>query len=364
HPVCSAERRARAFARADRRRRGNWPGADGGRPAPDWTELGAWAGGERAGPSAAGCLHLRRSWAESMMSLEHGFLRGSYPPLVTPFRNGAVDYETYARLVERQIREGSHGIVVNGTTGEPSTLTVQERNRLVEVAVKAAAGRIPVVAATGSASHAESIELTLAAEKAGAAAGLVVTPYFIRPPQRGWVAYSLDLGRRTGLPLLLYHIPGRAAVDLKAETIAEIAERLPTLVGIKHASNDLGLVTALLTRLGAEFRVFVGLEELSFPMLAVGACGLMNAVGNLAPRRIAQLYQAAAGGNLDEARRLHQSLFELNQAVFFDTNPIPLKYMMMRIGLLPAEEHRLPMVSATAELAKRLDQVLQRAGLL
>ena len=299
-----------------------------------------------------------------MLKLEHNFLRGSYPPLVTPFRNGELDYETYARLIERQIQEGSHGIVVNGTTGEPSTLTVQERNRLVDVAVKAVHGRIPVVAATGSQSHAESIELTLAAEKAGAAAVLVVTPYFIRPPQRGLVEYYLNVGRRTGLPLLIYHIPGRAAVDLKAETIAQIADGLPTLVGIKHAANDLGLVTALLTKLGPEFRVFVGLEELSFPMLAIGASGLMNAIGNLAPRRIADLYRFVAEGDLEEARRLHDSLFELSQAIFFDTNPIPLKYMMMRMGLLPTQEHRLPMVGATAELGERLDGVLRRAGLL
>ena len=299
-----------------------------------------------------------------MISLADTFLRGSYPPLVTPFRNGAVDYETYARLVERQIQEGSHGFVVNGTTGEPSTLTVQERNRLVEVAVKAARGRTPVVAATGSQSHAESVELTAGAEKAGAAAVLVVTPYFIRPPQRGLVEYFLDIGRRTSLPFLLYHIPGRASVDLKVETIAQIAEGLPTLVGIKHAANDLGLVSALLAKLGAGFRVFAGLEELSFPMLAVGASGLMNAVGNLAPRRIAELYRAATAGNLAEARRLNDSLFELNQSVFFDTNPTPLKYMMMRMGLLATQEHRLPMVNATSELAERLDGVLRRAGLL
>ncbi len=178
------------------------------------------------------------------------------------------------------------------------------------------------------------------------------------------VEYYLDIGRRTDLPLLLYHIPGRAAVDLKAETIAQIADGLPTLVGMKHAANDLGLVTALLTKLGPDFRVFVGLEELSFPMLALGASGLMNAVGNLVPRRIADLYRAAAEGDLEEARRLHESLFELNQAIFFDTNPIPIKHMMMRMGLLATEEHRLPMVRATAELAERLDGVLRRAGLL
>ncbi|MGQ0662958.1 MAG: 4-hydroxy-tetrahydrodipicolinate synthase [Pseudomonadota bacterium] len=299
-----------------------------------------------------------------MIELAKDKLRGSYPPLVSPFTNGKVDYDAYAGLVERQIKEGSHGIVVNGTTGEPTTLTIAERNKLVEVAVEAASGCIAVVAATGSQSHAESVALTRAAEKAGADAVLVVTPYFIRPPQRGLVDYYLDIGRQTALPLMIYHIPGRAAVNLTADTIAAIAERVPNLVGIKHAVNDLNLVTELLARLGFEFRVFVGLEDLSFPMLAVGAAGLMNAVGNLAPRKVAALYEATAAGKLAQARALHYELFELNQAVFFDTNPIPMKYMMKRLGLLANEEHRLPMVPATPELARRLDEVLRRAGLL
>jgi len=299
-----------------------------------------------------------------MIDLAPDALRGSYPPLVTPLRDGEVDYEAYAQLVEMQIREGSHGVVVNGTTGEPTTLTLRERTRLVAAAVKSAAGRVPVVAATGSQSLAETLELTAAAEEAGAQAALVMTPYFVKPPARGLVDYYVEVGRRTRLPVLIYHIPGRAAVEVKPETVAQIADRLPNLVGLKHAANDLGFVTAVLRRLGTGFRIFVGLEELSFPMLAVGASGLMNAVGNVAPRRVAELYRAAARGDAATARRLHEDLFELNQAVFFDTNPIPIKYMMKRIGLLPNEEHRLPMVPATPELAGRLDGVLQRAGLL
>jgi len=299
-----------------------------------------------------------------MIDLANDVLRGSYPPLVTPLRDGEVDTETFAHLVEVQVREGSHGVVVAGTTGEPTTLTTRERVRLVEVAVKASAGRIPVVAATGSQSLAETLELTAAAEKAGAQAALVLTPYFVKPPPRGLVDYFVEVGRSTRLPLLVYHIPGRAAVEVKPDTVAQIAERLPNLVGLKHAANDLGFVSAVLHRLGPAFRVFAGLEELSFPMLAIGASGLMNAVGNLAPRRVADLYRAAARGDAATARRLHDELFELNQAVFFDTNPIPIKYMMKRIGLLPSEEHRLPMVSATPELAARLDGVLRRAGLL
>jgi 4-hydroxy-tetrahydrodipicolinate synthase len=299
-----------------------------------------------------------------VISLKDDFLRGSYTPLITPFINGAVDYDTYARLVERQVAQGSHGIVVAGTTGEPTTLSVEERCKLLEVALETAGKRIPVVAATGSQSHADTIELTTRAERAGAAAVLILTPYFIRPPQRGIVEYYADLARRVSLPLMIYHIPGRASVSVTCETIAKIAERAPNLVGIKQAVKELDLVNELIATLGANFRIFVGLEDLSFPMMAIGACGVMNAVGNLAPRRIAELCELVFAGKMAEARAAHFALFELNQSVFFDTNPIPLKYMMKRLGLIRTNEHRLPMVPATRELEERLDGVLKRAGLI
>jgi 4-hydroxy-tetrahydrodipicolinate synthase len=170
----------------------------------------------------------------------------------------------------------------------------------------------------------------------GADAVLVVTPYYIRPPQRGLIEYFADIGARTPLPLLVYHIPGRAAVSLTAGTLEQIAARTPTLVGMKHAVNDLSLASDALHRLGPDFRLFVGLEELSFPMLALGASGLMNAVGNLRPAAVAELCDAVAKGDLDTARALHFELLELNRAVFWDTNPIPMKYLMVRMGLLDA----------------------------
>jgi len=299
-----------------------------------------------------------------MMTLKPDQLRGSIPPLVTPFKDGAVDYQTFERLVERQIAEGSHGVLITGTTAEPSTLTTAERIRLFEVAVKVAKGRVPVVAAPGGQSHADTVEMVAGAEKAGVDALLVVTPYFLRPPQRGLIEYYVDIGKRTGLPLMIYHIPGRAAVNVTVDTVAAIAERAPNLVGIKHAVVDLDFATQLLKRMGMEFRIFVGLEELSFPMMAVGACGLMNAVGNLLPRRVAELCERVWANDLAGARAIHFELDELNRAVFFDTNPIPMKYMMRRLGILPNNEHRLPMLPATAELEKRLDGVLARAGLI
>jgi 4-hydroxy-tetrahydrodipicolinate synthase len=291
-------------------------------------------------------------------------LRGSIPPLVTPIRNGAVDYNTYAELVEFQIEGGSHGILVNGTTAEPSTLTIDERNQLVDIAVDVAKKRVPVVAATGSQSLLETRHLTDYAARAGADSLLIVTPYYIRPPQRGLVAYYLELASISQLPWMVYHIPGRSAVNVTIDTLKELRDRSPHFVGMKHAVNDLALVSECLAVLGEDFKVFVGLEELSFPMMAVGACGLMNAVGNLRPRVLADLCDAVWRSDLPHARGLHQALLEINQAVFFDTNPIPIKYMMRRLGLLPTNEHRLPNVPATPELEKRLDNVLRRAGLL
>jgi 4-hydroxy-tetrahydrodipicolinate synthase len=291
-------------------------------------------------------------------------LKGSMPPLVTPFRDGEVDYDAYARLVEFQIRNGSHGIVVTGTPAEPSTLSIEERNRLVDVSVQVTGKRVPVIAASGSQSLRETRQLTEHAAQAGADALLIVTPYYIRPPQRGLVAYYLELAKLSSLPWMVYHIPGRAAVSVTIETLEELRSRSSNFVGMKHAVNDLGFVAECHAALGKDFRIFVGLEELSFPMMAIGACGLMNAVGNLRPQALVELCEAVWRNDLARGRTLHQQLLEINQAVFYDTNPIPMKYMMKRLGLLATNEHRLPMVPASAELERRLDGVLRRAGLL
>ncbi|MEX0591231.1 MAG: 4-hydroxy-tetrahydrodipicolinate synthase [Xanthobacteraceae bacterium] len=291
-------------------------------------------------------------------------LKGSIPPLVTPFKNGEVDHETYARLVEFQVAEGSHGILVNGTTSEPASLTTEERNQLVDVAIKKANGRIPIVAATGSQSLWETKLLTAHAAKAGADALLIVTPYYTRPPQRGMIAYYLEVMRGIDTPWMVYHIPGRTAVSVTVDTIKELKDKSKNFVGMKHAVNDLDFVTECLAAVGRDFRIFVGLEDLSFPMMTVGACGLMNAVGNLRPKVLAELCEAVWRGDLKTAQKLHYDLHELNKAVFFETNPTPMKYMAKRLGIIPNNEHRLPMAAATRELEQKLDGVLQRAGLL
>ena len=297
------------------------------------------------------------------MTYDFSKIKGSIPPIISPFINDTLDYDAFAGLVEFQINKGSHGILVNGTTAEPSTLTVEERNKTVDTAIATNNGRLPVIAATGSQSLAESKILTRHAAEVGVDALLIVTPYYIRPPQRGLVEYFLNVMEGIKTPWMIYHIPGRASVSITLETVKELKERSPNFIGMKHAVNDLGFVSECIDAF-PDYLVFVGLEELSFPEMAIGAAGLMNAVGNLRPDLLAEMCQAVWDNDLAKGREIHQRLLELNQSVFYDTNPIPIKYMMKRLGVIPENHHRLPMMPAEPALEKRLDGVLERAGLL
>ncbi|HIF59319.1 MAG TPA: 4-hydroxy-tetrahydrodipicolinate synthase [Rhodospirillales bacterium] len=297
------------------------------------------------------------------MTYDLSKIKGSIPPIITPFKNDQLDYEAYAGLVEFQISKGSHGILVNGTTAEPSTLTADERNKTIDTAIATNNGRLPIIAATGSQSLAESRMLTRYAAEVGVDALLIVTPYYISPPQRGLVQYYLDVMDGIDTPWMIYHIPGRAAVSITLETVKELKDRSSNFIGMKHAVNDLAFVSECIDAF-PDYLVFVGLEELSFPEMAIGAVGLMNAVGNLRPDLLAEMCQAVWDNDLSRGKEIHQRLLEINQSVFYDTNPIPIKYMMKRLGIIPENHHRLPMMPAEPELEKRLDGVLERAGLL
>lgn len=296
-----------------------------------------------------------------MLDPSDGLLRGSYVPLVTPFSDGELDVDAYIRLVDLHRRAGSDGLVVCGTSGEPGTLTLGERMRIAEAAVEGADGQLPVVVATGTLALAETIELSRHAEKIGASAAMVVTPYYLLPPERGVVEYYRRVADASALPLVIYHIPRRTGLTLTVATIEAVAAVCPTLAGIKHSSADLGLVSDLVATFGKEFRILGGLEDLSLPMLVLGASGVVSAVGNVAPRLVAQLCRAVDGGDLALAKRVHYRLLDLNKAVFWDTNPIAVKYMLTRIGVLERNEHRPPMAPATPDLMARLDAVLAGA---
>jgi 4-hydroxy-tetrahydrodipicolinate synthase len=292
------------------------------------------------------------------------FLRGAFTPLVVPFNNGAVDYDRYVELIEWQIEQGTQGLLVNATSGEPTTLTTDEKSRLVEVAVKTSGGRKPVVAGIPSESHTEAVTLLARAETAGADAVVSVTPYYVRPPQRGLVAFYSDLAARTELPFLIYHIPARAAVSVTAETFEAIAERRPNFVGLKNTDDNLALVSRLMSRLGPDFRIFGGLESTALAMSVLGGCGTMITTSNVAPKQIAHLNDLCLAGRLHEAQQLAIQLDELMAATFLDSGPIPVKCMMKLMGLLPTNEHRLPMVPATPELEKQLAHVVDYYGLV
>ena len=282
-------------------------------------------------------------------------LRGSIVPLVTPFADGAVDAAAFEAAVER-VGAASDGVVVTGTSGEPTSLSVAERADLFRRAVAVAAGRFPVVAATGSPNQAETLQLTREAERVGADAVMVVCPAFVKPSQEGLRRHFVTVAGATSLPLLIYNIPGRSGVGVSGETVERIAAEAPNLVGLKHASNDLDLVTDLLLRLGDDFRLFCGLESYSYPFLAVGGAGLMSAVGNLLPGPVAELCAAVAAADHARALALHRELFRLNQAVFYDTNPGPLKAMLADAGL-GSEEVRPPLAPLAAETRARVLEV-------
>ena len=284
-------------------------------------------------------------------------LRGSLVPLVTPFAGGAVDVEAFEAAVER-VGVASDGVVATGTSGEPTSLSAKERAELYWRAVAVAAGRFPVVAATGSPNQVETIALTRAAEEAGVDAAMVVCPAFVKPSQEGLRQHFLAVARATELPFLIYNIPGRAGVGVSAETVARIAEDAPNLVGLKHASPDLDLVTDLLFRLGEDFRLFCGLESFSYPFLALGGSGLMSAVGNLVPEPVADLCRAVGEGDHARALALHRSLFRVNQAVFYDTNPGPLKAMLLASGL-GSDEVRPPLAPLSEETRARVMRALE-----
>jgi 4-hydroxy-tetrahydrodipicolinate synthase len=291
------------------------------------------------------------------------FLKGAFTPLVVPFQGGAVDYDRYAALIEWQIDQGAHGLLVNATSGEPTTLTSDEKARLIDITVKTSAGRRPVAAGIPADSHAEAVTLLARAEKAGADAVVSVTPYYARPPQRGLLEFFADLASRTALPFLIYHIPGRAAVSVTADTFEAIAERCPNFVGLKNTDDNLALVSRLMSRLGPDFCVFGGLESTAFAMRAMGGCGTMITTSNVAPKQIARLNDLCMAGNFQEAQRLAVELDEIMLAASLDTGPIPIKCMMKLMGLLPKNEHRLPMVPATPEQEQQLEAVVKRYSL-
>lgn len=291
-------------------------------------------------------------------------LQGSIVPLVTPFKDGRIDEAALEKLIERQIAAGSHGVSVGGTTGEPGTLSVQERKDLIALAVKVVAGRVPVLAGTGTLRLDETLEITRFAADLGVAGALVITPYYIKPNQAGLVDFFGQVAAQTpDLPIVLYNIPGRSGIEIRIDTVAKLRDAHANVVGLKHSSKDVEYVSDLLRQTGRDFGVFCGLEALTFPMMAVGGVGTIAATANWLPAETARLCQLTLDGQFREALDVHYSLLEANDAIFWDTNPIPLKTVLSWMGLCE-KEWRSPLGPTTPEIEARLRAMAGRYGLL
>ena len=290
---------------------------------------------------------------------------GSIPALVTPFRDGTFDEAAYRKLVDWQIENGSAGLVPCGTTGENSTLSNAEHHRVIEVCIEQAAGRVPVIAGCGSNDTMNALLHMQFSAKCGAAAALLVAPYYNRPSQDGLLAHFSYLAEHSDLPIVLYNVPGRTVTDLKPETVIELARRYPAkIVGIKDASGDLSRVTDHRMGIGADFCQLSGDDELALPFSAAGGGGCISVTANVAPRLCAEFQAACAAGDLTRARELNDRLYPLHYAMFEDASPGPVKYAMSKVLDYIGDELRLPLVPCNGAARAAVDAALVHAGLV
>ena len=289
---------------------------------------------------------------------------GTYTALVTPFRDGTVDYPAYQALIERQIAGGVDGIVPVGTTGESPTLDAAEHIEVIRRAVEFAAGRCEVIAGTGANATAEAIELTQAAEQAGATATLQVCPYYNKPSQEGLYLHFAAVARATALPVMLYSVPGRSGIEIGVETTARLAADLPNIVAIKEASGSADRVNQLVCALPADFAVLCGDDAMTLPFVACGATGVVSVASNLIPDVMARLVRACLNGSFDEALILQKQFYPLLRGLMsLDVNPVPIKTALALQGHC-SDEFRLPLAPLSAENRRKLGELLESYNLL
>jgi 4-hydroxy-tetrahydrodipicolinate synthase len=290
-------------------------------------------------------------------------IHGSIVAIVTPFKNGKVDEKSLRDLIEFQIENGTHGIVPCGTTGESPTLSHEEHEYVIELTVKAVKKRIPVIAGTGSNSTEEALRLTKFAEKVGADAVLLVAPYYNKPTQEGLYLHFKQIASQVKIPIILYNIPGRSVVNINPETIARLAKDCKNIIGVKEASGSLQQASKILYLCGMDFILLSGEDSLNFPLLAIGGKGFITVTANVAPRDVAELYNSYSRGELNQARELHYKLFSLNEAMFLETNPIPVKVALSIMGKIQ-NELRLPLCQMSPGNLEKLKTTLKEYGLI
>jgi 4-hydroxy-tetrahydrodipicolinate synthase len=288
--------------------------------------------------------------------------KGSITALITPFRNGKVDEGTFTRFIEWQIAEGTSGLVPVGTTGESPTLDHDEHKRVIELSVKAAKKRVPVIAGTGSNSTDEAVELSRFAEKAGVDAVLVVTPYYNKPTQEGLYQHFKAVNDAIGVPIVIYNIPGRSIVDMSVQTMARCYE-LKNVVGVKDATANLARPSLTRVALGPDFCQLSGEDATALGFMAHGGAGCISVASNVAPRLCAEFQKACLDGDFKKALEIQDRLTPLHEVLFMEPNPAPVKYAVARLGF-GTGEMRLPMVAVSDATRKAVDRVLSQLGLI
>ncbi len=288
-------------------------------------------------------------------------LKGSMCALVTPFRDGDVDFAAFRRLVEWHIENGTHGLVPCGTTGETPCLTADEKAELIRICVETARGRVPVIAGTGSNAAEAAIAATRQAKSLGADAALIVTPYYNKPGQAGLIAHFSAIHDATDIPIVLYNVPGRTSVDMSVETVTELSQ-MPRIIGIKDASADLARVSRQRLASGPDFLLISGEDATALGFNAHGGVGCISVTANVAPALCAQLQEATLAGDFAKARDIQDRLMPLHQALFIETSPSPAKYALSVLGLT-RDEMRLPLIPASKTARAAVDAALAHAGL-
>ncbi len=288
--------------------------------------------------------------------------KGSFTALITPMRDGGVDERAFQSFVDWQIKQGTHGLVPCGTTGESPTLSHPEHMRVAELCIEVAKGRVPVIAGTGSNSTAEAIALAKHAEKAGADAQLVVTPYYNKPTQEGLYRHYKAIHDSCGLPIVIYNIPGRSVIDMSVETMARLAE-LPRIVGVKDATNDLTRPLRTKLAIGPEFSMLSGEDGTAVAFLAQGGHGCISVTSNVAPKLCAEMHIAWQRGDLATVQSINERLMPLHLALFAETSPAPVKYAASLLGLCTAEL-RLPLCEIQEATKAKVRDAMARLGLI
>ena len=288
--------------------------------------------------------------------------QGSFVALVTPFKNGKIDEDALKNLIEFQVANGTNGIVPCGTTGEAATLSIEEHNQVIDIAVGTVNGRIPVIAGTGSNSTKEAIKMTIHAKETGANAALLITPYYNKPTQEGLYQHFKKIAGDVDIPIIVYNVPGRTSVNMLPATTARLSE-IKNIVGIKEASGSLQQVSETIKLCGENFSVISGDDANTLPIMSVGGKGVISVTANIAPDKIAALCKACLDENFSEARKLHYELLDLNIGMFIETSPGPVKTALFLMGKV-TDEVRLPLASMNNSNLSTLKSLLKKSGLV